>query len=177
MFALAFSATASQGWQFFMDFIHKATLLTTCITCYMDACLCILEIVLCCVIVFVQVASSEWFLVVQIQDFENPYNFEIRKKKYCCCGDHDTTCVDPGTDIIAANSSLKCTKQTTCQPYYALRVDFQGCSDDETCPVSATTDVLVHVDSTFATSLFLPQLNVTLNQSVLQTYNQVRICH
>ena len=57
---------------------------------------------LCCVIVFVQVVSSEWFLAVQIQDFENTYNAEIRNNdQYCCCDSNVPACVD---DITAEKS-------------------------------------------------------------------------
>ena len=52
-------------------------------------------------IVFVQVASSEWFLTFQIQYFENLYNAEIRNNEYCCCDNPDDPC---GNDINAVDS-------------------------------------------------------------------------
>ena len=74
---------------------------------------------LCCVLVFVQVASSEWFLAVQIQDFENPYNAEIRMvDKYCCCDDGEVDCA--GADISAVNNMHCINDERKCDPYEAF---------------------------------------------------------
>ena len=42
---------------------------------------------------FVQVAKSEQLLGVQLQNFDNMFNAEIRDDKYCCC-DQESTCAD-----------------------------------------------------------------------------------
>ena len=123
-------------------------------------------------IVFVQEASSEWFLAVQIQDYENMYNTEIKNNEYCCCDNPEGPCGNG----ISAIKSTPCNSQLTCQPYYVLRVNFQGCpsTDPMMCSVSELTDTsVVH---TFVTTSFLPHLHVTLNQSELEMYNQVRKC-
>ena len=122
-------------------------------------------------IVFVQVASSEWFLAVQIKKILNLYNAEIRENYYCCCDIIDCA----GSDINAVNHMGCSYYNTNCQPYYVLHVNLQGCPfTDTTCSVSQPTDnSVVH---TFVTSSFLPHLHVTLNPSELEMYNQVRYC-
>ena len=123
-------------------------------------------------IVFVQVASSEWFLVVQIQDFENMYNDDIRNNEYCCC---DNTVIPCGNDINAVDTT-SCNSQQTCQPYYVLHVNFQGCpSTTMMCPVPEPTDES-SVEHKSITTSFLSHLNVTFSQSESKMYNKVRTC-
>ena len=124
-------------------------------------------------IVFVQVTSSEWFLVVQIQDFLNLYNAEIRNNHYCCCDDHDNQCT--GADINAVNNEKCFDDGFHCQPYYVLHVNFQGCpSTDMMCPVPEPTDSSAEHKS--ITTSILSQLNVTFSQSELKMHNEVRTC-
>ena len=116
-----------------------------------------------------QLAKSEWFQVVQMQDFENLYNAEIRSNQYCCCDNPDVQC---GNYINAVNS-ITCNTQNSCKPYYVLRVKLQGCpSTDTTCSISEPTDC--SAERTFVTTSVLPHFHVTLNQSELELYNQVR---
>ena len=61
-------------------------------------------------LIFMQVASTEWFLGVQIQNYKNLYNVEIINGEYCCCDDNQTCgntpsnllgmCKDPSTAQI-----------------------------------------------------------------------------
>ena len=126
---------------------------------------------MCCVIVFVQVASSEWFLVVQMQDFLNLYDAEIRNSYYCCCDDHDNQCA--GADINAVNNDECFQDNHYCQPYYVLHVNFQGCPSTYTmCPVPEPTDSSAEHKS--ITTSILSQLNITFSQSELKMYNKVR---
>ena len=118
-------------------------------------------------------ARSEWFLAIQILEFQNLHDAEIRNNYFCCCDDGNTTCA--GADINAVNNMECLDDGTNCQPYYVLRVNYQGCpSTDTMCSVSEPTDKTVM--HTFVTTSFLPHLHVTLNQSELEMYNQVRNC-
>ena len=74
-----------------------------------------------------QVASSEWFLGVQIQKFEN-YNVEIVRENYCCC-DH-VTC----KPSIAEVQEICMSK--SCQPYFIIHI--RDCSCNGTCSLDTT---------------------------------------
>ena len=72
-------------------------------------------------LLFVQVASSEWVLGVQIQHFENLCNVEIKDGKYCCC-DKDELCANNiyhwSTQIMQWPRSSSCLRDIpsrTCQ--------------------------------------------------------------
>ena len=60
--------------------------------------------------IFMELASTEWFLGVQIQHFENLYNVEIINGYYCCCHDNKI-CSSNLMDLLAS-----CTDQRTAQP-------------------------------------------------------------
>ena len=113
-----------------------------------------------------QVSSSEWVLGVQIQHFENKYNAEIRQNMYCCCDDSDIPC---GASIDAVKS-MTCT--TTCQPLYV--VYFQACPSTEMCYIAKNINfTLVNLNSVISSLL----IQIPLNQSELEMYNQVSICN
>ena len=75
---------------------------------------------------FVQLASSEWVLGVQIRDFMSSINAGIRNNQYCCCDMKDTCsgCVQ------ALNSAYMCSK--LCNPYFEAHLL------DRTNPMSCT---------------------------------------
>ena len=73
-------------------------------------------------------ASSEWFLGVHIQNFENPYNVEIRDGEYCCC------------DYAGCSQSIRdlqgnCTT-FFCQPYFVKHI--RDASGDSMCSLDRT---------------------------------------
>ena len=77
--------------------------------------------------IFIQVASTEWFLGVQIQNFENLYNVEIIKGVYCCC------------DYIGCSeniSTLRGSCTHICEPYFLINISNSSC--DGTCPLDKT---------------------------------------
>ena len=89
---------------------------------------CICKIIHCLWVIFMQVASTEWYLGVQIQDFINLYNVEIINGMYCCCDDSETCgsdfdnllgkCEDPSTTQVCKTSFLVhiryCSRFHTC---------------------------------------------------------------
>ena len=80
-----------------------------------------------------QVASTEWFLGVHIQHFENPYNVEIINGDYCCCHDNKT-CSSNLVDLLAS-----CTNQRTAQPcetYFLVHI--RDCVVSSECFLSKT---------------------------------------
>ena len=82
---------------------------------------------------FIQVASTKWFLGVQIQHFENPYNVEIINGDYCCCHDN-AICSGNLIDLFA-----KCTDQCTAQPcetYFLVYI--RDCVVNSECFISKT---------------------------------------
>ena len=118
-----------------------------------------------CTVLFVQVASSEQVLVIQIQHLETVFGVEIRNNSYCCCDQTSPPCVK----TIEALNTSQCT--TTCQPYFA--VHFQYCPSTMLYNITKTFNF--SVDPTSEISEFLIQL--PLHQSELEMYNQVRICN
>ena len=119
---------------------------------------------------FFQVVSSEWFLVIQMKEFDNLYDAEIRNDdKYCCCDDGDSSCA--GANIDAVNTCFD--DGYTCDPYYMLRVNFQASpSTTMMCPVSQSTESFFEPKS--ITTSFLSHLSVTLSQSELEMCNKVK---
>ena len=69
---------------------------------------------------FIQVASTEWFLGVQIQKFENPYNIEIIKGKYCCC---DFGSCSENIFDLQGNCMTH-----YCQPYFLIHIRDSSCT-------------------------------------------------
>ena len=63
-----------------------------------------------------QVASTEWFLGVQIQNFENLYNAEIILGGYCCC-DTVSICVES----IVYLQGMYLTH--SCEPYFLIHIE------------------------------------------------------
>ena len=61
-------------------------------------------------------ASSDWMLGVQIQNFENYPNAERKGSQYCCC-DAVHTCNET---IKALNSTYNCTSE--CQIYFVVHL-------------------------------------------------------
>ena len=77
---------------------------------------------------FVQVASSEWVLGVEIQNFDNIYNVQLGGDlaKYCCCDDGNKF----SDNIMAFKSMYNCISE--CQTYFV--VSLLDCPNDMTCP-------------------------------------------
>ena len=79
--------------------------------------------------IFMQIASTEWFLGVKIQNFENLYNAKIATDgQYCCC------------DYLGCRENIadlqgKCTTGS-CQPYYLIHIRDSSC--DGTCSLDKT---------------------------------------
>ena len=71
--------------------------------------------------IFMQIASTEWFLGVQIQNFENLYNAEIIFDGYCCC-DLIAKCA-----INIADLQGMCLTQS-CEPYFLLHIKDSSCT-------------------------------------------------
>ena len=113
---------------------------------------------------FVQVASSERLLSVEIQHYENMFNAEIRDGEYCCCD-------QPSQPLCVQNIENLDTEECTdmCQPYFVIY--FQTCPSSKTCYLA--NNYTVSGDFSAATSLFFIQ--ILFNQSELEKYNQVRI--
>ena len=77
-----------------------------------------------------QVASNEWFLGVQIQNFENLYNAErALGTGYCCC-DSLEECAQNIADLQGI-----CVTHS-CQPYFLIYI--KGSSCDGTCSLDRT---------------------------------------
>ena len=76
-------------------------------------------------------ASSEWMLGVEIKEFDNPYNAEMRDNQYCCC-DIPNTC---RSDITALKhfANWRCT--SSCKTYFVLSL--QDCSSKQ-CTINQT---------------------------------------
>ena len=70
--------------------------------------------------IFIQVASSEWFLRVQIQKFENLYNVEIRNEEYCCCDAYN--CKQSLTELQGMCMT------DLCQPYFVIQIRDSSCN-------------------------------------------------
>ena len=71
-----------------------------------------------------QVASTEWFLGVQIQNFENLYNAElILGSWFCCCDTFDN---DKCSGNIA-HLQVICIPHS-CQPYFLIHIKHSSCT-------------------------------------------------
>ena len=69
-----------------------------------------------------QIASTEWFLGVQIQNFENLYNAEFAfGPGYCCCDS-----VEGCTPNIADLQGICMTH--SCQPYFHIQIKGSSCN-------------------------------------------------
>ena len=79
-------------------------------------------------IMFAQVASSDWMLGVQIQNFENYLNAERKGTEYCCCDEVDTC----NKTIKALDSTYNCTSE--CQTYFVVSLlsCTNGCAPTKT---------------------------------------------
>ena len=78
-----------------------------------------------------QVASTEWFLGVQIQDFVNLYNVEMINENYCCCHDNQTC----SSDLISLLTICKASSTTPpCETYFLVYV--RDCLHSSACTVS-----------------------------------------
>ena len=71
--------------------------------------------------IFTQIASTEWFLAVQIQIFENLYNAEIILGGYCCC-DTVTICEENITGLQGM-----CLTHS-CEPYFVIHIRDSSCT-------------------------------------------------
>ena len=80
-----------------------------------------------------QVASTEWFLGVQIQHFENLHNVEIIDGDYCCCHDNEI-CSSDLSNVLAS-----CTEPSTiqlCETYFVVHI--KNCIFIGECSLSKT---------------------------------------
>ena len=81
-------------------------------------------------------ASSEWMLGVQIQQFQSLYNAEIMaNNQYCCC-DIPNTCED---NITALENIYDCT--LLCDIYFV--VSLQDCNSTIHCNINQTFNLEV----------------------------------
>ena len=80
-----------------------------------------------------QVASTKWFLGVQIQNFMNVYNVEIINGMYCCCDDNEK-CGNTPNDLLGMCSDPSTTK--SCETYFLVHV--KNCISASTCSFSKT---------------------------------------
>ena len=77
-----------------------------------------------------QVAGTEWFLGVQIQNFENFYNAEmILGNNYCCC-DSFEECRQNTADLQGICMTH------SCQPYFLIHIRDNSC--DGMCSLDKT---------------------------------------
>ena len=78
-------------------------------------------------------ASNEWFLGVQIQNFENLYNVErALGTGYCCC-DSIVECVQNIADLQGI-----CVTHS-CQPYFLIHIRHSSC--DGMCSLDKTSQL------------------------------------
>ena len=68
-----------------------------------------------------QVASTEWFLGIAMQNFENRYNAEIVLSGYCCC-DNITMCEKNIADLQETCMTH------SCQPYFLIYIRDSSCA-------------------------------------------------
>ena len=80
-----------------------------------------------------QVASMEWFLGVQIQDFMNLYNVQIINGNYCCCDDSGN-CTRVFDDLLTMCKEPSTTQ--VCGTYFLVPV--KKCLSISTCSLSKT---------------------------------------
>ena len=111
---------------------------------------------------FVQVASSEWSLGIQIQHYENQLNAEIREDRYCCCEIKDA-CNATLNDFI--NATHNCKKN--CSVYY--KVQFPNCSTNGICSTTQPLNFKYYPRS-IVTKMVFP---IALDQ--FEVDNEVRI--
>ena len=97
------------------------------------------------VVAFVQVASSEWVLGVQIQNFTNFFNAELRENMYCCC-DIPDTCDSNITEFTSTYVKI-CT--TECNTYFVANLlDYENATSYSTIDTFSWTGIsLAHVSS------------------------------
>ena len=81
-----------------------------------------------------QVTSSEWLLGIQIQQFENLYNAEIKQEQFCCCDISTSDC--NGNMTLLKDAIINCSFQ--CQVYYKIHI--------QVCPVNAICTTNTSVD-------------------------------
>ena len=79
-----------------------------------------------------QVASTEWFLGVQIQDFVNLYNVEIINETYCCCYDNQICLSDSNSLLTLCKDS---STTPPCETYFLVHVR-DHCLNSGACLVS-----------------------------------------
>ena len=105
-------------------------------------------------LVFVQVASSEWVLGVEIQHFENLYDAEIRDGVFCCCDNRDTTLCKE--NIIEMEVCVHSETIHGCDHYFLVYV--RDCPYNSACTVTKhyrlnTTTTLVQLTCILAITL------------------------
>ena len=80
-----------------------------------------------------QIASTEWFLGVQIQNFENLYNAEMTLGLgYCCCDSFE------GCTLNIVNLQGICVTHS-CQPYFRINIKVSSC--DGMCSLDKTYEL------------------------------------
>ena len=93
----------------------------------------VLKISFCLWVIFMQVASTKWFLGVQIQDFINLYNVEIINGMYCCC-DANEKCGRIQNELLGMCKNASTTQ--ICETCFL--VQFRNCISVGTCSVIKT---------------------------------------
>ena len=82
-------------------------------------------------LIFMQVASTKWFLGVQIQNFRNLYNVEIINGNYCCCDDNEK-CGSIANNLLGICKDPTATQ--ICETWLLIR----NCLSIFTCSLSKT---------------------------------------
>ena len=80
-----------------------------------------------------QVASTEWVLGVQIQNFTNLYNVEIINGMYCCCDDNER-CGSTSSDLLGMCKHASTTQ--VCETCFLVHI--KNCISIGTCSLSKT---------------------------------------
>ena len=81
--------------------------------------------------IFMQGASTEWFLGVQLQDFDNQYNAKIINGNYCCCDDNEIC--SSNLNSLLGSCTYPSTAQT-CETYFLVHI--RDCSYNSGCFLS-----------------------------------------
>ena len=92
----------------------------------------LVKISLCLWVIFMQVASTEWFLGVQIQNFENTYNVEIINGMYCCCDNNERCRSDLNQLFLCKHPNVT----QVCETYFLIHI--KNCLIESSCSPGKT---------------------------------------
>ena len=119
--------------------------------------------------ILMQVASTKWFLGVQIQNFVNQYNVEIINGNYCCCDDNET-CGNNLNDVFAICIHPSTTQ--VCEPYFLVHI--RDCVVNNKCFLSKT----YQLNYTFSDSIIDHGiLSLPVTEEELSDKVRTKICY